>query len=100
MDIVAGRTAKHKRGPKKSDLFLRDIVIAVTVFRVAQKFGLKYTRNRSSPRPSACSIVARAFPMLDEAGVRAIWSKYGASDEAFLRSIIAENQPIKAPYFQ
>jgi hypothetical protein len=89
MEIIGGFTPKHIPGAKKQDYFFRDIVIAITVFRVAKEFSLKYTRNRYASRPCACSIVAKAMPMLSEEGVKAIWKKYGATDIAFLRTIIA-----------
>jgi hypothetical protein len=88
MEMVAGFIPKFVPGAKKQDYFFRDIAICVTVFRVARKFGLKFTRNRYAPRPCACSIVAQAIPLLGEEGVKTIWKTHGAPNKAFLRSVV------------
>jgi hypothetical protein len=89
MEIVGGFIPKRVPGAKKVDNIFRDIVIALTVFRVAKRFGFKYTRDRYAPRPCACSIVAQAIPMLTEEGVKAIWKKHGVPHKAFLHTIVA-----------
>jgi hypothetical protein len=62
MEIArAGIKPERRSGPKTSNYYLRDIAISSVVFKVHLKFGLNPYRNEASPRPSACSIVAKAM---------------------------------------
>ena len=81
MDVAAGPT-RRLRGQKKSDNFLRDIAITITVDRLCKSYGLKPT-GRSARHKSACAIVAEALSStpgvanLSEKGVAEIWRRYG-----------------------
>jgi hypothetical protein len=83
MEIArAGIKPSRRRGPKRSNYYLRDIAVGGVVLQVQLKFGLDPYRNEASPRQSACSIVARAMReerlkgKWAESAVVAIFKKY------------------------
>lgn len=83
MEIVheIGERSPRPRGPKKSDIFLRNIVLASIIGDVAERFGLNPTRNRTAARkPSACLIVAQALATngmaLSEDALVTIWKRH------------------------
>jgi len=75
MEVVRGGF-RRRSGPKKADRLFRDIALMMVVENVGRRFGLRPTRNRASKRPSACSIVAQAMGLSEEAIV-AIWKRLG-----------------------
>lgn len=77
MDVTAGVRLPKRTGPRRYGDTLRDVVVALLVNRVAERFSLKPTRNRASHKPSACSVVARALELermaMSERNVVQLW---------------------------
>lgn len=76
ISLTAGTIRRPRPGPKRADKFWRDCALCVIVARVVQKFGLTPTRNssRTSPRPTACAIVATAA-FMEEGTVEKVWQE-------------------------
>jgi hypothetical protein len=77
MGVIAQGLRAGGPGPKRSKFLFRDIAITVLVWKVAERFRLRPTRSRYSARISACSVVADAL-VLSEQAVVTIWTRYGA----------------------
>jgi hypothetical protein len=77
MDLVKGLLSPQLGGKKKHDKIFRDIVIVVTIKKVMDRFNLNPTRTTTSPRRSACSVVAEALQKegqaMGESRVVGIW---------------------------
>jgi hypothetical protein len=69
------------RGRSKIPNLLSDLALCALIMTLCEDFGLKPTRNPSAPRPSACSIVARAASEAGlhrggESAINKIWKRY------------------------
>src|SRR5262245_48744540 len=60
-DMELTRGIRHKAGRRRDDDMARDLIIGQIVGMVAERFSLRPTRNYTSRRVSACSIVAAAL---------------------------------------
>ncbi len=85
MEVLAGGLHQPP-GPRRKDKLLRDLVIALVVAAVCDRYQLAPTRNtasrgRPAARRSACSIVAEALGgvrvPLGEKAVEAVWARLG-----------------------
>lgn len=79
MELTRVRYSR-KSGRHRADQLLRNIIIAVVIAMVIERFGLRPDRT-SSRRPSACSIVARALELegmaMSEWNVVQVWKREG-----------------------
>jgi hypothetical protein len=77
MELTNGIRYSRKAGRRRSADAARDMIICHVVSMVAERFGLRPTRNPASRRPSACSIVAAALGLeglaMSEANVVQLW---------------------------
>jgi hypothetical protein len=82
-DMELTRGIRHKAGRRRDNDLARDLIIGHTVGMVAERFGLRPTRNYTSRRVSACSIVAAALRLeglaMSEANVNQIWKAMPAA---------------------
>jgi hypothetical protein len=82
MDLVKSLLPPQLGGKKKHDKFFRNIVIVVTVKKVMEQFNLNPTRTSTSPRRSACSVVADALQKeghaMGEGRVVRVWEELQA----------------------
>jgi len=82
MKVIAGelRRPPHQGGPDKRNEFTRNVLIAMVVAAVAERFKLKPTGS-SARRRSACSIVAEALSAINmrlgSKAVESIWKVHG-----------------------
>jgi hypothetical protein len=76
MDRNERELADHKRGRRANTT--RDGFIVRVVAHLVKKYGLHATRDASSPRPSACSIVAEVLNenrlTITERAINTVWS--------------------------
>jgi hypothetical protein len=59
MDLTRGFRPSRKSGRHPN--IMRDLIICMIVRMVVDRFSLRPTRNRTSSRPCACSVVAAAL---------------------------------------
>lgn len=88
MELVqGGTTGDQASGPKRKSKLLRNIMIALTVRAVVDRFGLAPT-GRSPHRRSACAIVAEALGEVNinmgPKAITAVWQAYGEAMPAGL----------------
>jgi hypothetical protein len=76
MEVSRGQI-RHGPGPRVESQYFRDVVVAMIVGQIVDKFALNPFRNTTTRRkPSACSIVAEAVGgMMTEDVVGAIWKR-------------------------
>jgi hypothetical protein len=70
------RRAPRPRGRKKATNFMADVALVGLAIDIVERFGLRPTRNHVSPRPSACSVVARVVRPMGERAMEKLWHKY------------------------
>ncbi|CAN7496278.1 hypothetical protein [Mesorhizobium sp. LjNodule214] len=68
-------------GKSKADYILRDIVIAITVHEVHERFGLAPTNSTLNDNNSACRVVSKALIAnrmnMDYKAVETVWNRIG-----------------------
>jgi hypothetical protein len=81
MELTRGASYSRRSGRHRADQLLRNLVLAVIIAMVIERFELRPTRNIASSRPSACSVVARALELegmaMSEPAVVQIWKTDG-----------------------
>jgi hypothetical protein len=82
-DMELTRGIRHKAGRRRDDDMVRDMIIGQIVGMVAERFRLRPTRNYTSRRVSACSVVAAALRLeglaMSEANVNQRWKAMPAA---------------------
>ncbi|MFK0688169.1 hypothetical protein ACFX5Q_08195 [Mesorhizobium sp. IMUNJ 23033] len=69
------------QGKSRADYMLRDIVIAITVQEVHERFGLAPTNSSLNKNNSACRVVSQALGVagvnMEYKAVEAVWNRIG-----------------------
>lgn len=81
MELTRGARYSRRSGRHRADFLLRNLILAVIIAMVIERFELRPYHNIASSKPCACSIVAQALTLegmaMEYENVKQIWRREG-----------------------